>query len=89
MNLQRTILAAAIAVGVTACEPPPPALSPDFGRSVTQNMSVHIVGPNLPAPDMDGNRAVLRQEQYRQGKVVPTREPGTTQTGTPTQPAPK
>jgi hypothetical protein len=80
-------VAAGLALGLAGCEPPPPALSPDFGQSVQHNMQVHIIGPNMAAPDMDGNRAALRMEQYRTGKTTPVQQPGTTQApGTPGQP---
>jgi hypothetical protein len=81
MQVKLTIIAAALAAGVSACEPAPPVLSPDFGYSVGQNMAVHTVQPRQFRPaEMDGVRAALRQEQYRKGTVIPVREPGTTGT---------
>jgi hypothetical protein len=90
MDLLRKIMLLGLAAGLAGCEPPPPpALSPDFGHSVRNNMHVHIVGPNYAAPDMDGHRAAFRMEQYRTGKTTPVQPPGTTQTtATPTQPPP-
>lgn len=87
MPSELRVVVVGLSLGIAACEPPPPSLSPDFGHAVRHNMQVHIVGPNQAAPNMDGNRATLRMEQYRAGKTTPVQQPGTTQA--PGAPAPQ
>lgn len=69
-----------LALGVAACEAniyrDSGTPAPGYGNSVRQNTSVMIIDPQPASAantqlDLDGRKAELGIERYRQGKVIP------------------
>ena len=68
------LLLGAVALSATACMAPE-SLHSDFGNATAQYKALHIIDPvpadaNLPAPDMDGQRAAGVMGRYSQGQVT-------------------
>jgi hypothetical protein len=67
----------------TACDSNKKPLHRDFGKSVTQNMHVHIVkprvaNPNAAVPELEGTRAFRAIDRYNQGETEEVKSESTT-----------
>jgi type IV pilus biogenesis protein CpaD/CtpE len=73
MSVTRILLLSAMAAGLAACADTQPALSPDFGVAVRQNLAAQIADPDARygKTPSDSGRAALAQDRYRTGKVIP------------------
>ncbi|HZZ30963.1 MAG TPA: hypothetical protein VFE10_03130 [Phenylobacterium sp.] len=72
MFLTRILLLSAMAAGLTACADTQPALSPDFGVALRQDLAAQIADPDAHygATISDSGRAALAQDRYRTGRVI-------------------
>lgn len=105
MTLTKILIAcgaAAMALGLSACVVSQPALGPDFGVAVRQDVAAQIADPGARygRTPTDGANVLSAQQRYRTGEVV---QPTSTKTssvagsggggggaaGTPTGPGPQ
>lgn len=67
----------------TACDSNKKPLHRDFGKSVNQNMFVHIIKPRVPNPnaavtEMEGPRAFRAIDRYNRGETEKPKAESTT-----------
>ena len=64
----------ATAAGLAGCAAPK-TLNTSFGNATAHNIAMHIIDPtpadpNLPAPDMNGQRAFGALDRYLKGQTI-------------------
>lgn len=83
MNRFTIVLLSTSLLLATACDSNKKPLHPDFGNSVRQNMSVHIIAPRVPDPnaaltELEGARAYRAIDRYQRGETEKPKSVSTT-----------
>ena len=77
------LLNSCLLLATAACDSNKKPLHRDFGKSVNQNMSVHIIKPRVPNPNaavpkMEGPRAFRAMDRYDRGVTEKPKAESTT-----------